>query len=224
LALLSFSLPAAAQVKGGEFRLFVDTDLFTYERTTIEKPGSRDIESSIEFGPGGAALNGSGHESSTGAGLPGYVGLGFGYAFHRRFVPSFHFSAARRQSIHEVEVNNVGQPSVEERSVLTFMLRPELEVLLNPEDRAVAAALIGFDVRRSRIAGSGADTYERELTALGPVAGVVGHFFLVKKASLDVGVVAVIDFVKARGSGPDLDAVNYSNVVITLMMGMSIWP
>jgi hypothetical protein len=204
LALLSFSLPAAAQVKGGEFRLFLDTDLVTYERTTIEKPGSRDIESSIEFGPGGGALNGSGYESSTGAGLPGYVGVGVGYAVHRRFVPSFHFSVARRQSIHEVEENNVGQPS------------------------AVAAALVGFDVRRSRITGGadapGGDPYERELTALGPLAGVVGHFFLVKKASLDVGVVTVIDFVKARGSGPNTDAVNYSNVVVTLMMGISIWP
>jgi hypothetical protein len=227
LALLSSAAPAAAQVKGGEFRLFVDMDLVTYERTTIEKVGSRDVESALEFGPGGSGLNGGNVEST--AALPGYVGLGFGYAVHRRFVPAFHFSVARRQSLHEVYVNNTGQPSVQEPTVLTFMLRPELEVLLNPGDRAVVAALAGFDVRRSHItapatAANGNDPYVRELTALGPVAGVVGHFFVVKKASLDMGVVAVIDFIRARGDGPNTGSANYRDVVISLTMGLSLWP
>lgn len=223
-ALLFFAAPALAEVKQGQFRLFLDTDLFTYERTTFEKVGERDVETAIEIGPGGSALNG-GDVTSTGA-LPGHVGIGLGYAVHRYVVPSFHFSVGRRQSIHEVFLNDVAQPSVDEPTVFTFMMRPEVELLLNPKQQHVVAALLGFDVRRARITESppGAPKYERELTALGPVAGVMAHFFVVKQASLDLGAVAVIDFVKARGDGKWTDAVSYRDVVLSLMMGISLWP
>jgi hypothetical protein len=124
-----------------------------------------------------------------------------------------------------VFVNDVPQPSVDEPTVFTFMMRPEAEILFNPKSQHVVAALLGFDVRRARLSGVVAGSkYERELTALGPVAGVMAHFFVVKQASLDLGAVAVIDFVKARGDGKWTDAVSYRDVMLSLMMGISLWP
>src|SRR4051812_5279544 len=52
LSSLWFASSALAQVQSGDARLFMDTDVFSYERTTIESVGKKEIDSQFNLGPG----------------------------------------------------------------------------------------------------------------------------------------------------------------------------
>jgi hypothetical protein len=210
------SSAASAQIEAHDVRVFVDTDLVSYRRTSYETAEVRDIESSVAFGPGGSAL---------GAELPGYVGFGLGYAFRPRFLGQIHVSFARQQAIHERYFDGRAQPSLEDPVATTFMLRPELEIALNPNSRGVVSILGGFDIRRARVVDVNATPrFERVLVGMGPVAGLMLHVFLVEKGSLDLGVVAAVDFLSAEGDGPFTDATTLRSAAVSVTLGVSLWP
>jgi hypothetical protein len=213
-----FASSALAQVQSGDARLFMDTDVFSYERTTIESVGKKEIDSQFNLGPGASATDGT---------LPGYVGLGLGYVFHPRLIGSLHFSYGRHQEIRELSEKGALQPHVRDPDVGSLMMRPELEIPLNPKNRIMFAALVGFDLRYVRVqksSGAADQHVKRSLVGYGPVAGIVTHLFLVKHASLDVGAIAAIDFIDTRGDDANANAVNYRNVSLSVQLGFSLWP
>lgn len=200
-----------AQVKEGNFRLFIDTDLLNFERTTVDKPNFRDIETQVDLGPGGSAL---------GASLPGYVGLGVGYVIRRHAVLSLHASFAHHEAIHE-RFDKEALPNVSDPTVNSYMLRPELEIPLNPKSRAVFALLVGFDLRQFHIE---ATESESRLTGFGPTLGVISHFFAVPYGSIDLGALTVLDFLYAEGDSEFTQTTAYRNVALSLVLGLSLWP
>jgi hypothetical protein len=208
---LLLSSSVQAQVKDGRFRLFIDTDLVNYERTVADRPDFRDIETQVDFGPGGSAY---------GATLPGYVGLGIGYVMHRYAVLSLHASFAHHESIHE-RFDEEALPNQREPTVNAYMLRPELEIPLNPKSRAVLALMVGFDFRQFRV-DEGKST--SRLTGFGPSLGAVAHLFAIPYGSIDIGVVAVIDFLYGEGDYEFTETSSYRRSALSLTLGLSLWP
>jgi hypothetical protein len=212
---LLLSSSGQAQVKAGNFRLFIDTDLVNYERTTADRPNFRDIETQVDIGPGGSAL---------GATLPGYVGLGAGYVLSRRAVLSLHASFAHHEAVHE-RFDEVPLPNLDEPTVTSYMLRPELEIPFNPKSRTVLAVLVGFDLRQFHIQ-DGKDT--SRLTGFGPTLGLIAHLFAVPYGSIDVGALTILDFLYGEGDARDSvfteTTASYRKVALSLVLGLSLWP
>jgi hypothetical protein len=209
---------ALAQVEEGDFRLYIDTDVFNVERTLFEKAGERQVSTRYDFGPGGSALTAS---------VPGFVGLGVGYAIKQRIIPSLHFSFARHVGVNQPIVDGTVQASQHDPTVSTFMLRPELEVPFNPKSKGVLGIMGGFDFRtfkQKQEVGEGAGQFSRTVTALGPLVGVIAHFFVADEGSVDVAAVAILNFIDAEGDGPFTDAVNYYSIGGSVMVGLSLWP
>ncbi len=216
--LLLFASSAHAQVKEGSFRLFVDADLFNAERTVFEKSGQTQVDTRYDFGPGGSAI---------GSSVPGYVGLGLGYAVLSRVVPSLHFSFARHVGVVQPYASGVAQQAEHDPTISTFMLRPELEVPLNPKSKVVLGVQAAFDFRtfkQKQELGQGAGQYSRTVSALGPMAGLIMHFFVAEQGSVDVSGLFLLDFIDAEGDGPFTDAVNYYSIAGVVTVGISLWP
>jgi hypothetical protein len=205
-------------VEKGSFRLFLDSEMFHAERTVYEKSGARDIGTRYDFGPGSSAI---------GSSVPGYVGIGVGYAVLTHVVPSLHFSFARHVGVVQPYASGVAQQAEHDPTISTFMLRPELEVPFNPKSKVVLGVQVALDFRtfkQKQELGAGAGQYARTVTALGPMTGLIAHLFVVEKGSVDVSALAIVDFIDAEGDGPFTDAVNYYSIGGAITLGISLWP
>ncbi len=211
-SLLAASL-AEAQVQGGDVRLFIDTDVLSFERKTAQRGDELEIARRIDFGPGSSGLSAS---------LPGYVSLGAGYAFAPHLVASVRGSFVMHQGYSERYFDSAVQPALVDPRTTAYLVRLELEVPFNPKRRVVLGAMAGFDFRSFSVVDD--DGYDASTTAFGPAAGLVSHFFLAKDASLDLSVVGVLDFLSASGDDPRADADSYFNVAVSALLGLSLWP
>ncbi len=212
---------AQAQVEQGDFKLSIDTDVFNHSSLLAENDG---IEASAttrntSFGPGGSALA---------TGLPGYVGFGFGYVIHPRLVPQLHFAFAFLSGETEFEGEGESE-SFEEPTETSLMLRPELEIVFNPDGGAVGYGLVGFDYRRLSQEEDGQDgepDSSDSLNAYGPTLGLGVHIFA-GRASVDLAAHYSYLIVKVAseydGESEDNDN-DLSAHVFSLTAGLSLWP
>ncbi|MFT3925029.1 MAG: hypothetical protein QM778_21015 [Myxococcales bacterium] len=230
LCLMGMLWPAfgVAQVEQGHFVFSVNTVLLDYQRAesryeNLSEPQTT-VEREIGFGPTGGRLSG---------GIPGYVAFGAGYVVHRHVVPSLQFAVEARRHRYDFSQGAV-QDSTDESPERAFMLRPACEFPITPDSRVVLSALGGLDFRRYHakpwLRDNGPELpiqSETKTRALGPLLGLVGHFFVLRGGSIDLSAVFAYDFLKSETSVGTQHAPpkSYERMVtLSLLVGVSLWP
>lgn len=219
LALCCCTTGAQAQIRANSFKLAIDTDVLSYS-SVVE--GSDDPESTVtnrmfSIGPGGSVLA---------TGLPGYVGIVLGYVAHPHVIPQVHLSLAHASSKEEVVFGSESE-SQDGPNVTSIMLRPEIEIPINPDAQVVGYGLVGFDYRHSGTSDDSAgNIYENTLDAYGPVLGVGMHIFASEAVSFDLGAqfsYLVADMETTLDGETEGDDSAVTARVFSLTAGLSLW-
>jgi hypothetical protein len=213
---------ASAQVQQGTFRLWLDTELLSYQRLSIEEDEQEETYTNLGFGPG--AL----HNAEGTVPFATVLGLGFGYVAHPHVIPQLGFSFGYAKSKAKYEYMGESE-SNDGPSVGTLVLQPRVEVPFNPESTAVVGALLGFDLRRVKISYEAEDEGEEDASetvlGYGPVFGLTTHFFIAPPVSIDLSALMQIDFLSVDvdpGSDPDPDT--FRQLSFGILVGLSAWP